>query len=241
MIPPLLRRVPLALLALAVPGPLAASPCPTVPVEPVVEARLDPSRPLTIVALGSSSTEGAGASGPQASYPARLEALLRAALPGRTVRVINAGRSGQTSDEMLARIETEVLPRRPSLVLWQAGGNEALKGRSTEDFARVMGEGLRRLLAAGIPVVLMDNQRSPRLVNAAAERFDAILAALARSEGIGLFRRGAWQAAAPDPAALLAPDQLHMNDSGYACLAAALADAIMPAAQPRGTTMAARR
>ena len=86
MIPPLLWRVPLAILALAVPGPLAASPCPTAgPAEPVVEARLDPGRPLTIVALGSSSTEGAGASGPQASYPARLEALLRAALPGRTV------------------------------------------------------------------------------------------------------------------------------------------------------------
>ena len=154
---------------------------------------------------------------------------------------MNAGRSGQTSDEMLARIETEVVPRHPSLVLWQAGGNEALKGRSTEEFTRVMREGLRRLAAAGIPVVLMDNQRSPRLINAAAERFNSIMAELARPEGIGLFRRGAWQASAPDPSALLAPDQLHMNDSGYACLAAALADAIMPAALPRGTTMVARR
>jgi acyl-CoA thioesterase-1 len=240
MIPPGFWRVPLAVLALAAPLPAVASPCPAhAPPEPVVEARLDPGRPLTIVALGSSSTEGAGASSPQASYPARLEAALRAALPGRTVRVINAGRSGQTSDEMLARIETQVVHRRPALVIWQAGGNEALKGKSPEEFARVMREGLRRLAAAGIPVVLMDNQRSPRMVGAGGERFDAVLADLARPQGIGLFRRGAWQAAAPDPAALNAEDGLHMNDAGYACLASALAEAILPAAG--ASTLMARR
>ena len=39
-------------------------------------------RPITIAALGSSSTAGAGASSPQASYPARLEAELRKRFPG---------------------------------------------------------------------------------------------------------------------------------------------------------------
>jgi len=43
-----------------------------------------------------------------------------------------------------------------------------------------------------------------------------------------LFPRGAWHAAAPDPAALVAADALHHNDAGYACLAEALAAALLP-------------
>jgi lysophospholipase L1-like esterase len=103
------------------------------------------------VALGSSSTEGAGASGPGATYPARLEAALRAAWPGRLVEVSNAGRSGETSAEMLARLERDVLARRPQLVVWQAGGNEALRGGSVEGFRAVMAEGLARLRRPAFP------------------------------------------------------------------------------------------
>jgi hypothetical protein len=79
----------------AAPGPAAAQAaagqaapdCPPAPVEavplPASRAALRAGRPLTVVAFGSSSTEGAGASTPDHAYPARLEALLRAALPGR--------------------------------------------------------------------------------------------------------------------------------------------------------------
>src|SRR5690348_14629692 len=47
--------------------------------------------PLTIVAIGSSSTEGAGASAPDRTYPSRLKAELDDRLPGRTIRVLNKG------------------------------------------------------------------------------------------------------------------------------------------------------
>jgi len=233
----------LAIAALA--GQPAAASMPGCPqqerMEPIVEGRIDPATPLTIVAFGSSSTEGAGASKPEFSYPARLEALLRAALPGRSIRVVNAGRSGQTSEEMLARLESDVLARQPALVIWQAGGNEALKGRDPAAFEHAMREGLAKLAAARIPVVLLDNQRSPRMIEARAMRFDVVMAELARPEGIGIFHRGAWQATAPNPAALVAPDGLHFNDAGYACLATALADALLPSLRPRGATVAARR
>src|SRR3981081_80315 len=48
-------------------------------------------RTLTIVAIGSSSTEGAGASSDSASYPGRLEALLSTRFPGIAIRVLNRG------------------------------------------------------------------------------------------------------------------------------------------------------
>jgi acyl-CoA thioesterase I len=98
-----------------------------------VQAELEAGEPLTIVALGSSSTEGAGASSPQASYPTQLEARLRGKLPGVELRVINAGKSGETSQEMLARLESDVLAHDPDLVIWQAGGNEVLLGRDPAD------------------------------------------------------------------------------------------------------------
>jgi hypothetical protein len=73
-----------------------------------------------------------------------------------------------------------LLARRPQLVVWQAGGNEALRQGSADTFRARMGEGLARLRGAGIPVVLMDNQRSPRLLaEGRGAVFDRELAGLA--------------------------------------------------------------
>jgi lysophospholipase L1-like esterase len=235
-----------ALLGLLV-RPLAAAECPRV-VEPIaplpgVTAELWAGEPLTIVALGSSSTEGAGASAPEASYPARLEAALRAALPGRPVRVVNAGKSGETSEDMLARLDADVLPHTPDLVIWQASGNEVLRGADPERFLALMREGIRRVRGAGAEVVLMDNQRAPRIeARPLAAAFDAAMQALAASERVPLFARSrlmrGWAAAGMPPPAVLAEDQLHHNDRGYACLAEALAGALLRAAG--GTQLAER-
>ena len=52
----------------------------------------------TIVALGASNTYGKGVARNQA-YPAQLEAILRA--KGSTIRVVNAGINGDTTEGML--------------------------------------------------------------------------------------------------------------------------------------------
>ena len=53
--------------------------------------RLASGEPITIVAIGSSSTAGAGASSPAATYPSRLEADLKTRFPGRTINVLTQG------------------------------------------------------------------------------------------------------------------------------------------------------
>src|SRR5262245_17993314 len=58
---------------------------------PRVAQRIADGRPLKIVALGSSSTEGVGASSRANSYPSRLEAELRARFPGQEIIVVNLG------------------------------------------------------------------------------------------------------------------------------------------------------
>ncbi len=230
------------LLAFTTASLAAGGECPRVPVElpplPALSAEIAAHRPVTIVAFGSSSTEGAGASRRDAAYPARLEALLRAALPGQAVSVVNAGRSGDTTGQMLARLDQDVLSHHPDLVIWQAGANEVLQGADPRAFAAQMREGLARLRAAGIGVVLMDNQQAPRILQAAGHaRFPELLRTLAAERHLGLFPRGrvmsAWAAAGVPAAEVLSADGLHHNDRGYACLAEALAAALIEASGAR--------
>jgi len=236
MVPGVARAAPVAV----APAPECPRPRLALPPLPALQAELRAGGAVVIVALGSSSTEGAGASGPHAVYPARLEAALRRALPGLPLRVINAGRSGETSDEMLARLDRDVLAHAPDLVIWQAGGNEVLRGAAPERFLEVMRAGLARLRAAGVGVVLMDNQRAPRLdASPLRPRFDQAMEQLAAEAGVPLFARSrlmrTWREEGLPPGAVLAPDELHHNDRGYACLADALARALLDAALPESS------
>jgi lysophospholipase L1-like esterase len=89
--------------------------------------RLASGRPIKIVALGSSSTYGAGASTFAAAYPSRLAAELAKHFPGHEFTVLNRGVNGEEVTDMLARLETAVIAERPDLVLWQVGTNSVLR------------------------------------------------------------------------------------------------------------------
>src|SRR5258708_16403632 len=78
-------------------------------------------QPVTIMALGSSSTAGAGASTPAATYPARLEVELRGRFPGAAITVLNRGVNGEEARDMLARFDQAAADDKPHVVLWQGG------------------------------------------------------------------------------------------------------------------------
>ena len=227
---------PLPAVAQATADPAAAAGCPPAPVEavplPASRAALRAGRPFTVVAFGSSSTEGAGASTPDHAYPARLEALLRAALPGRAVRVLNRGVGGQDVHEMLARLDADVLAERPQLVVWQAGANAALRGMDPEAFGHALADGLARLRESGADVVLMDSQLSPRVLSRPLHPLiAAAMRGVAAVRSVPVFSRAelmrAWAAAGTPPVDMLHADGLHHNDRGYACVAEALASSIL--------------
>lgn len=241
------------LLGPGLPATSAAEPqapdCPAVPAQilslPVTRAALREGKPLTIIAFGSSSTEGSGASTPEQSYPAQLEKLLRAALPGTVLHVLNRGIGGQDVQQMLGRLRRDVLDWAPTLVIWQAGANAVLKGVDPAEFRAALANGLAQLHAAGTDVVLMDSQRSPRiLASPRAPLIEAALQDLAQDQHLPLFSRGklmrAWTAAGVSDESMLGPDKLHHNDRGYRCLATALADAIVKALRPVPSLMAGR-
>jgi lysophospholipase L1-like esterase len=194
--------------------------------------RIERREPLTIVALGSSSTAGHGASGPANSYPSQLAGELKRLLP-QPVVVINKGVGGETSPEMLARFDRDVLPFHPDLVIWQAGTNGVLRGLDAETSRRAVESGVRRLKAAGIDVMLMDLQFAPMVLQHPGYRAtETALAGIAKQEGIPLFGRFAlmqyWITTGKlDFASMLSPDGLHLNDLSYRCVGRLLGDAIV--------------
>jgi lysophospholipase L1-like esterase len=232
-------------------GPaVAGTVCPGAPAAarmhlPHLQAALATQTEGLIVALGSSSTEGVMASDLAHSYPAVLQAALGNALQAAHVAVINRGIGGQDAPEELARLQDDVIAIRPQLVIWQVGANGAVQHEDPGAFDRLVTEGVKRLQAAGIDVILMDNQRSARILASPDHAaLEATLAAVARDTGANLFSRGrlmdAWQQEGAVLAHFLASDGMHQNDLGYACVAKALADQIVVALNAPGAISASR-
>jgi acyl-CoA thioesterase-1 len=192
--------------------------------------------PLTVVAIGSSSTAGAGASSAAATYPSQLAADLRARFPGHDITVLNRGVNGEETDNMMARFASDVIAAHPQLVIWQVGTNSVLRDRSLEQHAALLHDGIGQLKAIDADVVLMDLQYAPAVI-AKPETDDMIeqIAAAAKTENVDLFGRFAIMRNWNEVQHLsfdmfVAPDHLHMNDWGYGCVAKLLTGAIAEAA-----------
>lgn len=134
---------------------------------------------LRIVALGDSLFTGYGLE-PGQSYPARLEAALRAR--GLNARITNAGVSGDTTAGGLGRLDFTLnsLAKPPALVIISLGGNDMLRGLPPEATRKNLDEMLAKLKARGIPVVLLGMLSAPNLGAEYRGRFDPIYPALAR-------------------------------------------------------------
>ena len=194
--------------------------------------RIQSGKPLTIVAIGSSSTLGVGASTPGMSYPSRLEQHLKERFPGVEIHVINHGVGGQDVPEELTRLDRDVIAEHPDLVIWQVGTNAVLRRDDLSADEQLIRRGVSSMRENGIDVVLMDLQYAPRvLARPASADMERLLAGLAKQARVGLFRRfeimQEWDRTRQlAPAAMISPDGLHMTDASYGCLADQLAEAL---------------
>ena len=192
--------------------------------------------PFAIVALGSSSTQGTGASSPAMSYPAQLQRLFDDSYGGHpAVAVTNEGVAGEDIDDMAKRLDADVLSRHPDLVIWQAGSNDSLRGVPVERFAAELKGGIDAIRAGGAEVVLMEPQWSPVTEKAdAKERFVDAVRSVGAQEHVAVVRRFALMRGWIDGGTisagdLVGPDGLHMTDRGYGLLARAVLDQIASA------------
>ena len=190
---------------------------------------------ITIVAVGSSSTAGAGASSAAANYPNQLAAELNRHFPNHSIAVINRGVSGEEVNDMLKRFDNGVLTEHPDLVLWQLGTNSVIRNHQLSDTS--IHDGLNKIRAVGADVVLIDPQFAPKvIVKAGVANMIELIAATAKREEVDLFPRFKvmkhWSEVDHMTfETFVSPDGLHMNDWGYACMAKGLGMAIAEAAE----------
>lgn len=194
-------------------------------------ARIAGGQPLVVLAIGSSSTEGIGASRPEFSYPSQLHRQLSALYPTLPIEVHNRGKGGETIEPMLVRMKQAVEQLQPTLVIWQTATNDLFQGVPASVVDAALQEGADYLSQRGIDLLLFDPQvyaraKDPARYEAAVRHLDSFGA----RTGVPVFHRydlmRHWEQGGLPLASLMAPDQLHHNDAGYRCISAAMATAL---------------
>lgn len=197
---------------------------------PELTQALEAKAPIRVLTIGSSSTVGVGASSPNLNYPNQLGGILRKSFAGLDLSVINKGVSGEVAAATAERMRRLVVHEKPTLVLWQVGTNDALARVAPESFRETVRDTLRWLKSHKIDVVLVGLQYTPHVSkDVHYHEVRTILSDLAREEQVLLVRRFAAMEflAKVKGSALLAPDELHLNDLGYRCMAEHIARAMV--------------
>jgi len=136
-----------------------------------------------LVALGDSLTAGYGLPADKA-FPVQLEAALKAA--GVSVRVINAGVSGDTSAGGLARLDW-VLGDRPQAAIVALGANDMLRGIDPKVTEANLDKIITRMKERNIRVLLVGMLAQPTLGNDYRKAFDAVYPRLAAKHELPLY------------------------------------------------------
>lgn len=174
-------------------------------------------RPFMLTVLGDSLIAGYGVRREEA-IPARLEAALKAR--GLAVRVVNAGVSGDTSADVLARLDFSA-PKETNGVLVAVGGNDMLRGLPPDQMRANLDAILAGLKAKGVRAALA-GMRAPANLGAAYVRaFDAAFVTVARARGAPLYPF-LLDGVALNPK-LNQPDGIHPNAEGARIVADRLA------------------
>ena len=175
------------------------------------------ARVLRVVALGDSLLAGYGLT-PQTAYPARLEAALRRS--GVNASVVNAGVSGDTSEDGLARLDFALgKGEPPALVLISLGGNDALRGLPPAKTRDTMDALLAKLAARHIPAVVLGMMAPPNMGPDYARDFNAIFPDVAARHKAGLVPF--FLAPVFNQPTLQLPDHIHPTAAGVEAMVAA--------------------
>lgn len=198
---------------------------------PHVASVLEKREQLKILAIGSSSTAGLGATSDAKSYPSQLESILESAMKGIDIQIINRGVTGEVAEITADRIRNEVAINKPDLVLWQLGTNDALIRVPPDEFEIEVRDLLRWLKDNKIDVILVGMQYTTRLArDPSYEEIRARLQRVATEEKVLYVRRYdamRYIAQAHANLQLMAHDNFHLNDLGYQCMAEHVAHALI--------------
>ena len=196
-----------------------------------LSAAVRANRPVKVLAIGSSSTVGVGASSSSATYVAKLETTLEGTFKGLDFDVIGRGLSGEVAQGAADRMKTEVEQATPDLVVWQVGTNDAIRHVSIDRFKECLRNTLAWLKERRFDVVLIDPQYGETLTKDAY--YGEVVAAIAdvareaRVQLVDRFEAMRELHRVHGDRFYLTSDNLHMNDTGHRCMAEQLARSIV--------------
>ena len=166
------------------------------------------AKPLKLAALGDSLTAGYGLP-PGQAFPDVLAAALKA--KGWDVEVVNAGVSGDTAADGLARFDWSV-PEDANAIVVELGANDMLRGADPAATELTLSQILAKARAAHMAILLAGMLAAPNYGADYKRRFDAIYPELAQKFGVALYPFF-LDGVAANPALQL-PDGLHPNRAG---------------------------
>lgn len=167
---------------------------------------------LRLVVLGDSLTAGYGLTETEA-FPAQLEEALQRA--GYSVKVINAGVSGDTTAGGLARLNW-AMADHPQLVIIELGANDALRGLPPAETFSNLDAILERLGVLDTRVILTGMQAPRNLGEEYVTAFDRIYPDLALKHSVAFYPFFLEHVALKP--SLNQDDGLHPNASGVAVI-----------------------
>jgi acyl-CoA thioesterase-1 len=162
-----------------------------------------------VVAFGDSLTSGPGIE-PSETYPALLQQRINKL--GLRYDIVNAGVSGDTSTEALARIDKALVPEAQIMIL-ALGINDGLRGIPIPAIERNLAAMIERAKARDVDVLLCGMEAPPTRGFAYMIEFHRMFTRLAERYQLALvpfFLIGV--AGAPD---LNLPDRIHPNAAGH--------------------------
>ena len=165
-----------------------------------------------VLAFGDSLTAGLGLPASEA-FPAQLEARLKA--EGIDVKVINAGVSGDTTTDGLARLDW-ALADKPDYVILALGANDMLRGIDPKIVRANLDKMIDKITVSGAKLLLLGMRSTPDWGAQYEHDFDAIYPDLARTHSVPLYPFF-LEGVAMNPA-LNQPDGLHPNERGVAVM-----------------------
>jgi acyl-CoA thioesterase-1 len=189
----------------------------------LLAAAVEPAsaKTLRLVVLGDSLTAGLGVP-PGKAFPDQLQAALRS--KGFDVDVVNAGVSGDTAEDGLARYDWSV-PADANALVVELGANDMLRGLPPEQTKKALTAILDKAKAARLPTLVAGMRAAPNLGADYDHAFDAIYPAVAEASGAILYPF--FLDGVAGDARLNQPDGMHPTAAG----AAVIVERILPAVE----------
>lgn len=175
----------------------------------------------TILALWDSLTAGLWLS-PKDNYPSQLEAKLKE--KGYQYTIQNAGVSGDTSSELLARTDWILQGGTPDLVILEIGGNDAFQWISPQELEKNTRAVLQKIVAKKIPILFTGMKSPPNLWITYTTEFESVFVDLAKEFNVP-FMPFFLEGVAADPK-LNQADRIHPTKEWYAIIVDHLVNAL---------------